>query len=97
MKRFDFDEDDENEDDEDAFGEEMGKPMTPKEYRDILSEERALEQETVELEYLRIGNRLMREAVRACESSILWKFYSLQTRLDMISKAYNKLRDIRDY
>lgn len=96
MKRFEFEDDeDDNEDDDDIFGE--GKPMTPKEYRDILAEERALEQETVELEYLDIANKLMKEAVRVCEKSFLWKFYGLQTRLDMISKAYIKLRDIRDY
>lgn len=96
MKRFDFEEDDEDgEEDEDIFG-DGEKPMTPKEYRELLAEERALEQETVELEYLGLGNELMREAIRVCEKSFLWKFYGLQTRLNMISKAYTKLRNIRD-
>lgn len=97
MKRFDFEDDEENDDEEEDIFDEGSNPMTPKEYRELLAEERALEQETVELEYLGIGNKLMREAVRVCEKSFFWKFYGLQTRLDMISKAYTRLKNIRDY
>jgi len=92
MKRFDFYEDEE--DDDDDFEE---KSISPQEYKKILAEEQALQQETVELTYLALNQELLSKSIKFCEKSLFWNFYSVETQLKMISKIYMRFRDLQEY
>ncbi len=95
MKRFDYFEDDEENDDEES--ESLGRPLTPKEYKELIEEERALQQQDVELSYIDLNQKLLQKTIKLCEKSLFWNFYSLQTKLNMISKAFLKLKNLQEY
>jgi hypothetical protein len=90
MKRFDYYDDEENED------ESNEPPISPQEYKELIAEDQALQQESVELTYLALNQKLIAKSIKVCEKSFFWKFYSLQTQLSMISKVYFQLRDLQE-
>ena len=97
MKRFDYDEenDDDNEDDE-KFYDDQPQPISHNDYKDLIEGDQAIQHETVALGYLELDQRLLNKAIKICEGSVLWNFYSMQTRLSMISKAYTRLKKMID-
>ena len=96
MNRFDHDFEDEDEDDEDSIDGGNSQPISHNEYKDLIEGDQAIQQETLELSYLELDQKLMGKAIKICERSMFWNFYSIQTRLSMISKAYIKLKKIID-
>lgn len=101
MKRYDFEEEDDDDFDDDFEEEEDEKEfetsLSAQEYKQILAEEQAIQQESVELEYLSLNRKLIDTAYKICRNSFWFKFYSLDTQLKKISKVYNKLKDLQDY
>lgn len=93
MNRFEYDDEDE---DDDSFEDDKSQPITPNDYKELIEGDQAIQQETVELGYLELDQKLMGKAIKICESYFLWNFYGVQTRLSMISRVYTKLKKMID-
>jgi len=78
------------------FEEEMNRPISPEEYKELLAEEQALQQENVELTYMALNQKLIDKAIKFCSKSFWWNFYKLDTKLDKISTVYKKFRDLQN-
>lgn len=48
------------------------------------------------LAYRDLNQKLLFNAIRVCEKSIFWKFYSLSTRLAKIRTAYEDLKKLEE-
>lgn len=95
MNRFEYDDEDEG-DDEESFGDDQPQPISHNDYKDLIEGDQAIQQETVALGYLELDQKLLSKAIKICEGSMFWNFYSMQTRLSMISKAYTRLKKMID-
>lgn len=91
MRRFDYDENDEFREDVDKFFDENSDN-----YDDFLAEEFALQEAKLGIQHREMDLRLMRTAIKVCENTFMWSFYSLPTRLKMISDTYKKLRKLEE-
>ena len=91
MRRFDYDDNEEFRDDVDKFFDENSSN-----YDDFIAEEFALEQARIDIAHRDIDYKIMRTAVRFCEKTFMWSFYSLPTRLKMIADTYEKLRKLEE-
>jgi len=89
MKRFDFED---NDDENDPFEDPNMKSNSHNEIED----EHEFQRETIHLGHMELDQRLMSKAIKICEKSFFWKFYSIRTRLMMISKVYSKFKKILD-
>ena len=91
MRRFDYDDNEEFRDDVDKFfNEEAAK------YEEMVNEEMAIQEAQIEVAYRELSHRTLRAAVRICEKSWFWGFYSVNTRMRMISDVYLKLKNLED-
>ncbi len=92
MRKFDYDDNDDFREDIDKFfnNEDFEK------YDEMIEEEFELQKAQIDIAHRDINGRIMRTAVRICEKTFLWSFYSLPTRLRMIAESYKKLRKIED-
>jgi len=91
MRRFDYDDNDEFREDVDKFFEENSGG-----YDDFLAEEFAIQEAKIGIQHREMDLRLMRTAIKVCENTFMWSFYSLSTRLKMISDTYKKLRKLEE-
>jgi hypothetical protein len=91
MRRFDYDDNDEFREDVDKFFDENSGN-----YDDFLAEEFALQEAKIGIQHREMDLRLMRTAIKICENTFMWSFYSLPTRLKMISDTYKKLRKLEE-
>lgn len=80
MRRFYFGDDEENEDYEEE-NENLDEKMQP---------------EFFSMTQFPMGDNLLDSAVRICENSIFWKFYSLKTKLNKIRESYFFLLDLEE-
>lgn len=94
MKRYDFDEDD---DEEFESYDDDNKPITPQEYKDLLEDEQAIQHQNIELTYQALNQKLIEKAYKICKNSFWFKFYTLDTQLEKISIVFNKLRDLQEF
>ena len=85
MKRFEFEDNDEE---DEEFEEEMNRPISPEEYKELLAD--------VELTYMALNQKLIDKAIKFCSKSFWWNFYKLDTKLDKISTVYKKFRDLQN-
>src|SRR5690606_42136085 len=95
MRRFDFDDNEEyREEVDNLFGEmeEGASCLTPEEYKAIVEEERAMQQIQVGLAQRDMNQRLLARTIKTLEKSFFWRFYSLNTRLQMIERTFRRLR-----
>ena len=91
MRKFDYDDNEEFRDDVDKFfNEEAAK------YEEMVNEELAIQEAQIEVAYRELNHRTLRAAVRICEKSWFWGFYSVNTRMRMISDVYLKLKNLED-
>lgn len=101
MRRFDYDENEDHREDVDGFlggeGEEGGEYLTPEQYQAIVEEDKALQKAQMDLVNRELNERLMGEAVKMLEKSWCWRFYSLDTKLRMIQRAFLKMRKIAEH
>lgn len=101
MRRFNYDDNDEHRKEVDNFFGELdgydGQAMTPEEYEAIVREAQEAQDLQYKLVRQEFNHRLLRTAVRMAENSFWWKFYSLGTRLQMIDRAYKKLRKLEEF
>lgn len=97
MRRFNYDDNDEFPEDVDKFfNEEPSNNNDSDSYDDYLAEEFALQEAKIGLKHREIDLRIMRTAIKICENTFMWSFYSLPTRLKMISDTYKKLRKLEE-
>ena len=82
MRRFDFDE---NEDDVDKFFDENAENDDVSEMQIELS-----------FAYRDLNQKLLKNVIKVCEKSFWWKFYSLTTRLMMIRGTYENLKKLEE-
>ena len=91
MRRFNYDDNDEFREDIDRFfNEEVEK------YEKLVEEEFALQEAQLDIAYREFNHKVMRTAVRICEKSFWWSFYSPTTRVKMILDTYAKLKKVDD-
>jgi hypothetical protein len=90
MRRFNYD-------DNDEFREDIDKFFNDDEldtYEELVSQEIAMQEAQIDLSYKDLNVRIMRTAVRICEKSFWWSFYSQPTRIKMIADTYKKLKSL---
>jgi hypothetical protein len=92
MRHFNYDDNDEFHEDIDKFfdNEDSGG------YDDLIKEEFDLQEARLDVQHREINYKMMRTAIRFCEKTFLWSFYSIPTRLKMISETYKKLRKLEE-
>lgn len=90
MSRFDQDDNEERDDVDRFFNEDNGR------YDELVQEEIELQEAQLDIAHREINNRLFRTAIRLCEKSWFWPFYSLSTRLRMVTEAVKKLKRLED-
>lgn len=97
MRRFDYDDDDDYREDVDNFFDGEEQPdITPEEYRSLIEDEQVIQQLQIEMVSRELNDRLMFKAIKMLEKSFWWRFYSLDTRLKMIEKTFNKMKSISE-
>ena len=96
MRRFNYDENDEYREDVDKFFGEDQQDISDAEYKAIMEQEQAIQQLQIRFVYRDLNHRMLRTAIRMCEKSFWWWFYSHNTRLKMIDKAYKQLRKLEE-
>lgn len=97
MRRFNYDDNEEYREDVDNFFDgDQGQGMSPEEYKALMEEELKLQQWQISLVYRDLNSRVLRTAIKMCERSFWWRFYSHDTRLRMIDKAYKKLKNLEE-
>lgn len=97
MRRFDYDDNEENREDVDNFfGGEEAAYITPEDYKAIVQEEQAMQQLQLDLVHRELNDRLLYRVTKMLEKSFWWRFYSLETRLRMIEKAYRRMKRITE-
>lgn len=88
MRRFDYDDNEDHRKEVDNFF--SNDELTPEDYEQFINDEKFdVEFKIVNQE---MNHRLLRTSVKIAENSFFWKFYSLDTKLQMIDKIYTKLR-----
>lgn len=95
MRNFNYDENEDFREDIDKFFEQDGESGAES-YDDFLKEEFAIQEAKIAIQNRDVNIRLMRTAVRICEKTFLWCFYSIPTRMRMISETYKKLKKLED-
>jgi len=95
MRRFNYEDNEEYREDVDKFFSEEAE-LTPEQYRAIMEEEQAYQQMQVRLVYREFNHRVLRSAIRLCEKSFWWWFYSQDTRLRLVDKAYKRLKKLEE-
>jgi hypothetical protein len=91
MRRFGNDDNEEFHEDVDRFfNEDKGR------YDELVQEEIELQEAQLDIAHREINNRLFRTAIRLCERSWFWPFYSLNTRLRMVTEAVKRLKRLED-
>ena len=91
MRRFNYEDNDDYREDIDKFFNEEEIPDIDEEQLQAL-----MEQEDIQIEfvYRDLNHRLLRTAIRTCEKSFWYWFCSQNTRLKMIEKAYEALKNL---
>lgn len=97
MRRFNYEDNDEYREDVDKFfSEEATGELTPEQYKQLMEEEQAFQQMQARLVYRDFNHRVLRSAIRMCEKSLWWWFYSQDTRLRLIENAYKRLKKLEE-
>lgn len=99
MRRFDYDDNNEEYRREvdkffGGYGDES--EITPEEYDEIIREEQAYNNLQYKLVKQELNHRIMRTAIRMAENSFWWKFYSHDTKLNVIDKVYKKIKNLEE-
>ena len=95
MRQFNYDDNDEFRDDIDKFFEDHDDESSG-DYENFLKEEFAVQEAKIAIQNRELNLKIMRTAIRMCEKTFLWSFYSIPTRMKMISETYKKLRKLED-
>lgn len=90
MRKFNQDDDEFREESDRFFNENASR------YEELVEEEIAMQEAQLDIAHREISNRLFRTAIRVCERSFFWSFYSLSTRLKMITEAVKRLRKLEE-
>ena len=96
MRRFNYEDNDEYREDVDKFFSEEATELTPEQYKALMEEEQAFQQMQIKFVNREFNNRVLRSAIKACENSFWWRFYSQDTKLSLIEKAYKRLKKLED-
>lgn len=94
MRRFDYDNnDDEYREDVDKF---FNEDSDADRYEELVEEELALQEAQLDVAFRELNHRTLRAAIRICEKSFWWSFYSVKTRMKMINEAYSRLKKMEE-
>lgn len=99
MRRFDYDDNEDYREDVDNFFDGEGdeaEGITPEEYRSIVKEEQQMQQMQLGLVHRELNDRLMFKTIKMLERGFWWRFYSVDTKLKMIEKAYRRMKKINE-
>lgn len=96
MRRFDYDDNEEYRDDVDKFFDSDDDEVTPDEYKAMIAEEQEMQAAQIDLVHRDLNQRLLFRVTRMLEKSFLWRFKSLDARLDMIARTYRKLKKLEE-
>ena len=97
MRKFNYEDNDDYRDEVDKFfshnnGNEEEQELTNEEYQAIIEEEQAIQQAQIDFVSRELNHRVIRMAIRTCEKSFWWRFYSQNTKLRLIEQAYYRIR-----
>lgn len=105
MRRFEYDDNEEfredvdkffnNNDDDDEDGDGDGDRNADR-YEEMIEQEMAIQEAQLDVAYRELNHRAMNAAIRVCEKSFWWGFYSINTRMKMIAEAYHKLKNLEE-
>jgi hypothetical protein len=98
MRRFDFDDEDPDNEEVDKFlnSDSQDYLITPEEYKNILDEEMGLYEAKFRDTSQKLKYKILLDSIDLLKYGFLWKFYSLNTRLNQIDKVYKKLSLLLD-
>ena len=97
MRQFNYDDNDEFREDIDKFFDGNNDDENESgNYDDLIKEELAIQEARLDVQHREIDYKMMRTAIRVCEKTFLWSFYSIPTRMKMISETYRKLRKLEE-
>ena len=101
MKRYDFDENenDNSKDDHDDFSEEEGDFIDDDDddemqEHDFLENEEMLRELEISFQETQNKQKTISQAIKICSQSFFWRFYSNQTKLKMIEQCYYRLTEL---
>lgn len=100
MRRFNFDEDDPDRDEIERFLEsEEGQQfvISPEQYKDLIEEELALYNVKYQHEQQKNNFKILLASINLLKKSFLWRFQSLDTKLNRIEKTYKKLVELLQF
>ena len=92
MKRFDYDE---NEDDIPFYGPE-DEEMSQEDYTEMMRRQDAISLMQIDLASLDLRQRLLLKITKSLEKSFWWKFKNTKAKLKEISLAYHTLKLLTD-
>lgn len=98
MRRFDFDDEDPDSEEVEKFlnSDSQDYLITPEEYKSILDEEMVLHEAKLRETVQKLKYKALLCSINLLKNGFLWKFYSLNTRLNQIDKVYKKLSLLLD-
>lgn len=73
-------------DEEFAFGDEFMK------YQNLIEQENEIYKEHLEIEEKALREKLLFRAIKICEKSFFWKFFSNETRLNLVERTFKKFK-----
>ena len=80
MKNNEYDEEDD---------ENFDEFMNNNDYKDIFSQQNALEGFHLHLQEKKISISVLNKSIKVCEKNIFWNFYKINTKLNKIRSVYD--------
>ena len=89
MRRFNYDDSSEEDEIDNLFSDRMDDLEGEQ-----LAEERFYQMAQLDLAQFELNQHLLHLALQLAEKSFFWRFYKIQTKLNIISKIYKNLNDL---
>lgn len=96
MRRFNYEDNEEYREDVDKFFAEGKDAMSEDEIYKTMLDDDDVTQQQMQFVDRDLNHRVLRSAIRLCEKSFWWRFYSHETRLNMVEKTYKMLKQLED-
>lgn len=94
MRRFDYEDEDNEEIDKFLDPESNEYLITPEEYKQILADELSLYEAQSKGDSNKINHKIFLKSIKFLENSFWWKFCSLNTKLNHVENTYKKFKQL---
>lgn len=98
MRRFNYDENEDNREEVDNFFNEDGdlNDNDFNDFDDFDIDDEIMQELHYEILNREANNRLLKTTLRLCEKSFWWRFYSVDQKIEYIEKVYAKLKKLEE-